>query len=65
MRYEFHPEALAEYKEGAEFYPHQQPGLDLWLIICVEKVSHSRRPIGWRPFEEDVRRSLPDEQSIP
>jgi len=36
MRYEFHPEALEEYREAAHYYAKQRPGLDLRFILCVE-----------------------------
>lgn len=36
MRYEFHPEALAEYDVAADCHAEQQSGLDLRFIACVE-----------------------------
>jgi plasmid stabilization system protein ParE len=60
MRFEFHPEALAEYRDAGFFYAKQQPGLDLRFIVCVETVIESilEDPPRWRPFDEDVRRCL-------
>lgn len=58
MRYEFHPEALAEFEDAARFYADCQPGLELRFIACVEAAFRqvSETPTRWRPFEEDVRR---------
>ncbi len=60
MKYEFHPEALAEYDEAAHYYAQQQPGLDLRFIVCVEEGIEQiiENPFRWRPIDEDVRRCL-------
>ncbi len=60
MTYEFHPEALEEYDGAAHYYAHQQPGLDLRFIVCVENAIEVilEDPLKWRPFDEDVRRCL-------
>lgn len=34
MRWEFHPEALAEFKEAAHYYAEQQLDLDLAFHRC-------------------------------
>jgi toxin ParE1/3/4 len=36
MRFEFHPDALAEYKEAASFYAGCQAGLEQRFITAVE-----------------------------
>ncbi len=60
MRFEFHPEALAEYDEAGHYYARQQPGLDLRFIVCIEEAIELilEDPYRWRPFDEDVRRCL-------
>jgi plasmid stabilization system protein ParE len=60
MKYEFHPEALAEYDEAARYFAGCQPGLELRFIEAVEHAVHQilESPEQWRVFEEDVRRSL-------
>lgn len=60
MRYEFHPEALAEYDEAARYYAEQQPDLDLRFIYSIEQTIERilESPMRWRTFEEDVRRCL-------
>lgn len=60
MRYEFHPEALAEYEEAGHYYAELQPGLDLRFVEYVEEAVQLilEDPNLWRPFDEDVRRCL-------
>jgi toxin ParE1/3/4 len=60
MRYEFHPEALAEYDEAAHYYAEQQAGLDLRFIGSVERAIEPilEEPTRWRVIDEDVRRCL-------
>ena len=36
MRYEFHPEALAEDEEATHYYAEQQSNLDLRFISSIE-----------------------------
>ncbi len=36
MRYEFHPEALAEYEAAARYYAGCQEGLELRFMASVE-----------------------------
>ena len=60
MRYEFHPEALAEYDAAAHYYAQQQAGLDLRFVASVEPaINHIlEAPTRWRVIDEDVRRCL-------
>ena len=60
MRYEFHPEALAEFDTVAHRYGDHQEGLDLRFVAAVENAIEriSEAPDRWRIFEEDVRRCL-------
>jgi plasmid stabilization system protein ParE len=60
MRYEFHPEALAEYEADARYYAGRQEGLELRFISAVEHaISQIREtPERWRVLEDDVRRCL-------
>ena len=60
MRYEFHPEALAEYDAAAHYYARQQASLDLRFIACVENAIDVilEEPSRWRAFDEDIRRCL-------
>ena len=54
MRYEFHPEALAEYREAARFYAGRQEGLELRFIDSVEHAIRQIRehPERWRVLGE-------------
>ena len=60
MRFEFHPEALEEYREAARWYGNREPDLALRFVSEVEDAF--RRilddPARWRIIEEDVRRCL-------
>ncbi len=60
MRYEFHPEALAEYKEAAHYYAGCQNGLELRFIAAVEHAIQQilEAPERYRFFDEDIRRCL-------
>ena len=60
MRFEFHPEALAEYREAALHYAQSQPDLDLRFIECVEQAIRkiTEAPTRWRIFEQGIRRCL-------
>ena len=60
MRYEFHPEALAEYDEAAHYYAELQADLDLRFIASVERAIELtlEAPTRWRVIDEDVRRCL-------
>ena len=60
MRYEFHPEALAEYQDTARYYEACQSGLGLRFIEAVERAIQRiiEKPEQWKPLEKDVRRYL-------
>jgi plasmid stabilization system protein ParE len=60
MRYEFHPEALTEYNEAAQYYATQEPGLDLRFITAVEQAIQTilEAPTRWKLSDQDVRRHL-------
>lgn len=60
MRFEFHPEALAEYEDAARYYAGCQFGLELRFIAAVEKVIQQiiEAPDRWPVLEEDIRRCL-------
>ena len=38
MRLEFHPDALAEFKDAAQYYAGRQENLELRFIAAVEAV---------------------------
>jgi plasmid stabilization system protein ParE len=60
MRFEFHPDALAEYEDAARYYAECQDGLELRFIMAVEHVIQQiiEMPGRWPVLEEDVRRCL-------
>ena len=60
MRFEFHPEALAEYEAAALFYRDLRQGLELRFIESVENavVRVLEAPRAWRKFDGEVRRCL-------
>jgi toxin ParE1/3/4 len=60
MRYEFHPEALAEYGHAARYYTDCQECLELRSMAAVEHAIHQilDAPERWRILEEDIRRCL-------
>lgn len=60
MRFEFHPEALAEFKQAAQYYADCQAGLELRFIGCVESTLQriGDSPQHWRIFEQELRRCL-------
>ncbi|MFV0337146.1 MAG: type II toxin-antitoxin system RelE/ParE family toxin [Chthoniobacterales bacterium] len=60
MKYEFHPEALAEFDSAAAFYADRQQGLEVRFINAVE-MAISRicdAPERWNRFDGDIRRYL-------
>jgi toxin ParE1/3/4 len=60
MKYEFHPEALEEYRQAALWSAEREPGIALRFIASVEDAI-SRvldAPTRWRVIDEDVRRCL-------
>ena len=60
MKYEFHPEALEEYRQAALWYAEREPELGLQFIGSVEDAINRvvDSPSRWRVIEEDVRRCL-------
>lgn len=52
MRFEFHPEALAEYEDAARYYAGCQNGLELRFIAAVE---HAIQQIVGAPDRWPVR----------
>jgi toxin ParE1/3/4 len=60
MRFEFHPEALSEYGDAAQYYASCQPGLELRFMAALEHVIQQiiKAPERWPIFEEDIRRCL-------
>ena len=60
MRIEFHPEALAEFQDAAQYYAGCQENLELRFIAAVETVLDriQQNPERARIFEDDIRRSL-------
>jgi plasmid stabilization system protein ParE len=60
MRYEFHPDALAEYQAAAGYYADRQKDLEFRFITAVEHAIGQIResPQRWPVLEDDVRRCL-------
>ena len=60
MKYEFHPEALEEYRQAALWYAERDPELGLQFIGSVEDALKRvvDGPSRWRVIEDDVRRCL-------
>lgn len=60
MKFEFHPEALEEYKNAARYYEGCQSGLGHRFIASVEQaILHiTEKPAQWKILEQDVRRYL-------
>src|SRR5690242_3931813 len=60
MKYEFHPEALEEYRQAALWYAEREPGIALRFIPSVEDAINRvlDAPTRWRVIDEDVRRCL-------
>ena len=60
MRVEFHPEALAEFRDAGRFYTGCQEGLGLRFYSCVESALKriTDDPARFRLFEDDIRRCL-------
>ena len=58
MRFGFHPEALAEYKDAARYYADCQSGLDQRFIASVEHAIQRiiETPEQWKILEQGVRR---------
>jgi len=60
MKFDFHPEALAEFQHAARRYRLSQEGMGLRFVSCVEDAIDRilEAPLRWRILEEDVRRCL-------
>ena len=60
MRYEFHPEALAEYEAAALYYAERDAAVGQRFIAAVEDAIDRilDSPTRWRVLDEDVRRCL-------
>ena len=60
MRYEFHPEALEEYRQAALWYGEREPEVGLKFAASVEDAIARivEAPTRWRLIDEDVRRCL-------
>jgi plasmid stabilization system protein ParE len=60
VKIEFNPEALAEYKDAAQYYASRQENLELRFIAAVEAVLDriQQNPESGRIFEADIRRRL-------
>lgn len=60
MRFEFHPEALAEYEDAARYYAGCQDGLELRFIAAVEHAVQRiiEVPERWLVLEDDIHRCL-------
>jgi toxin ParE1/3/4 len=60
VKYGFHAEALAEYREAVRYYAHRDRAVALRLIEEVERVigEISEAPERWSIVDEDVRRCL-------
>ncbi len=60
MRYEFHPEALAEYEAAALYYAERDLAVAQQFVAAVEDVLDRilDSPTRWRVLDEDVRRCL-------
>jgi toxin ParE1/3/4 len=60
MRWEFHPEAIEEYREATLYYAERDPALALRFVETVEDAIRRilEAPERWRILDEDVRRCL-------
>ena len=60
MRYEFQPEALAEFEEAARYLATRQSGLEIRFIQSVENAIARvlESPRAFRVFDGEVRRCL-------
>jgi plasmid stabilization system protein ParE len=60
MRYEFHPEALAEFEDATAYYAERQAGLEIRFIDAAHSAIRRtcETPEKWRIFDGDVRRTL-------
>jgi plasmid stabilization system protein ParE len=60
MRFEFHPLALAEYKDATRYYAGCHSGLEQRFMAAVERAIELivEAPERWPILEADVRRCL-------
>lgn len=60
MKWDFHPEALEEYREATLYYAERDPALALRFVEAVEEAISRilESPERWRVLDEDVRRCL-------
>lgn len=60
MKWDFHPEALQEYREATLYYAERDPSLALRFVEAVEDAIRRilESPERWRVLDEDVRRCL-------
>jgi toxin ParE1/3/4 len=60
MKFDFHPEALAEFQDAARRYRLNQEGTGLRFVASVEDAIDRilEAPLRWRILEDDVRRCL-------
>ena len=60
MRYEFHPEVLAEYDAAMDYYAQCQPGLEARFFDAVQDAITRicEHPKRWRIFDGEIRRCL-------
>ena len=58
MTWEFHPEALQEYREATSYYAECSPILALRFVDAVEDAIRRilEAPLAWAPLKGDVRR---------
>ena len=60
MKFDFHPEAFAEFQDAARGYRLSQEGVGLRFVASVEDAIARilEAPLRWRILEDDVRRCL-------
>ena len=58
MKFEFHPEALAEYQEAARYYAGCQKGLELRFMAAVEHAIKQivETPNRWPVLDDEIHR---------
>lgn len=60
MRFQFHPEARAEYLDATAYYEERQTGLGIRFTIEIENTIQRiiEAPTQWQKIEGDIRRGL-------
>src|SRR4026207_1010358 len=60
MKYTFHPAALEEYRQAANWYAEREQTVAIKFITSIEDAIErvSEAPTRWRIVDEDVRRCL-------